>query len=613
MTYLPSPFRDTNSNMWVISYDKSYVIHQNGRVVQFQRDPPTSFLTGTTIDNQILLGATAPGLFTAEVVDDKITTRRVTGTYPQGLYTYLKGLSNSNLFASYNLSNISILHFSDSLSEIHNFDFQGMVHTSHQTSDSIIVGTDQGLYVINLSNSTIKKLSWAHCVSNLNVYGVIPVADTALWLSTNHGIHMIDLKRKACRSYTESYGLSDTQFNPGAYAKMKNGDIWFGSQNGITIFNPKDIVDPEIKANVNISEVLINDEETDKIKYQYIFNHGESYNNHYILKHLDNTISFSFASLDYRGIGKAEYKYRLLPIDDTWVDNGNRGFVRFSNLSPGFYTLQVRNTGYDPYTDTDDGPIKEVYIEIIPPFYLTTWFILLSSLVILGSAITVISRIQRRKRDRIKLLYENRLALENERMRIANDLHDDLGSSLSALSLKAQFLSDQSSDKEAKGLLRQLAETSNQLTQRVRETIWVINADHDSIDALITRIAQFAEEYFRNTNVNCTISLPENQISAKIDGRDRRHIFLTCKEIFHNIHKHAEASQIKIDIHIQKPSTLVITIADNGIGFDPEHHRDQGHGLTSMRNRIAQAGGQFQLKSGREGTNISIIYPIIQS
>jgi signal transduction histidine kinase len=216
---------------------------------------------------------------------------------------------------------------------------------------------------------------------------------------------------------------------------------------------------------------------------------------------------------------------------------------------------------------------------------------------------------ERRKQHLMKLSYEKQLALEQERLRISNNLHDDLGSGLSALHLRAQVIAQRPEDTTLRDDIQKLADRTRHLVNQIRETIWTTSSEYDTIDNLVTHFQQYAHDFFANTDISVSVKIPAEQSNTPIAGADRREIYLAFKEALHNVLKHSGASHVKIHADLSTKETLTISIADNGNGFEipPDN---PGHGLSSMQTRMQGIGGRCNITSGVHGTVVELVYPI---
>jgi signal transduction histidine kinase len=222
---------------------------------------------------------------------------------------------------------------------------------------------------------------------------------------------------------------------------------------------------------------------------------------------------------------------------------------------------------------------------------------------------------KRRMRRRLKQLEQER-ALERERTRIAQDLHDLMGAKLCRIS----FLSEHARRSEAVPVefqkeLRSISDDSREVLQSLDEIVWAVNPQKDSLEHLVSYIAQYARDYFRRTDIECDLEVPAQLPVQPLSSQARHHIFLAVQEALANILKHSGATRAKITVSC-RGITFEISISDNGVGFDPvagelnSTDSDAGfcNGLRNMRQRLAELDGQFFLESAPgKGTAIRFV------
>ncbi len=185
-------------------------------------------------------------------------------------------------------------------------------------------------------------------------------------------------------------------------------------------------------------------------------------------------------------------------------------------------------------------------------------------------------------------------ALE-ERTRIARDLHDELGSSLTQITL----LSDRPTEEvpsELSANLRKVSVTAREMAQSLDEIVWVVNPQHDSLEGLVEYLSQSADDFLEDTPIRSRLKLPAHLPRCAVPAETRHQLFLAFKEALNNAAKHAAASEIQIEF-VAEPPEFQILIADNGAGFDPTCPRAGGSGLKNMRRRLEAIGGRFELAS----------------
>ncbi len=204
-----------------------------------------------------------------------------------------------------------------------------------------------------------------------------------------------------------------------------------------------------------------------------------------------------------------------------------------------------------------------------------------------------------------QLVLEKQAELENERTRIAADMHDDLGSGLTRIT----YLSQMAMQNDTQNNLQKIKKTASELVGNMSELIWVMKQENNTLEDLATYIKSYAVEYFENNNIGVSIAIPDSFDGVMVNGNARRNLFLSVKESLHNIVKHAQASQVNIEISMDEH--LKICIRDNGIGMTQNTPQKTvgGNGLRNMRSRIESMGGTIEITTNN-GTQISFKIPL---
>jgi signal transduction histidine kinase len=204
-----------------------------------------------------------------------------------------------------------------------------------------------------------------------------------------------------------------------------------------------------------------------------------------------------------------------------------------------------------------------------------------------------------------KVILEKQAELENERKRIAADMHDDLGSGLT----KIAYLSRTALQSDAENNLMKIRKTASELVENMSELIWVMKEENNTLEDLATYIKSYAVEYLENNNIDFGIEIPENCEAIPVDGKARRHIFLSVKECLHNIVKHAHAKHVSMTITVDEK--LKIRIHDDGVGIDTNLVVGTvgGNGLKNMKARVESMSGEFSIDNS-DGTAIHFMIPI---
>ena len=219
-----------------------------------------------------------------------------------------------------------------------------------------------------------------------------------------------------------------------------------------------------------------------------------------------------------------------------------------------------------------------------------------------------------RQRQQLKLSQQNEAALKQMhqvRDKIAQDLHDDIGSNLSKISLMSEVVNKYAENAESKMHMKQIAATARETLSQMSEMVWTVNRKNDSLQNLVIYIRKYAAEYFEHTAISCMIEMPASIPDLEINGEQRRNIFLAVKEACHNIVKHSNATIANIDFTITN-NQFVIAISDNGKGMDDKNCNLFGNGMINMKERMKKSGGTFELLNG-VGTSVILTLPLLST
>ncbi|NML23199.1 sensor histidine kinase [Pseudoflavitalea sp. G-6-1-2] len=214
----------------------------------------------------------------------------------------------------------------------------------------------------------------------------------------------------------------------------------------------------------------------------------------------------------------------------------------------------------------------------------------------------IIERVK--ERERLKLENERKefekqmavvTATQHERDRISADMHDELGSGVTAIRLMSEILKSRMKDQSFPEL-EKISNSANDLLGKMNTIIWTMKSSNDTVESLVAYIRAHAIEYFDNTHIDCTVRVPAVIPQSDISGEKRRNIFLSIKEALNNAIKHSQASKLVIEI-IARDNQLMVRIADNGVGIDTEKLRRFGNGLSNMKRRMELIGGTFSIEN----------------
>ena len=463
------------------------------------------------------------------------------------------------------------------------------------------IATEKGLIAYNETTKHYKVFDETNGLANSSIYAILPQSDTELWVSTNHGLIKLSIAygkdtnlAAQFYNYTAKDGLQSNEFNTGAYYLSKDGTMYFGGIAGINWFNPFGIKGNSYKALPAITEIFVNEHFYSGDTSVYVRNLRLPYD--------QNTISFSLRALEFTQPGQNQFAYKLDGLDNDWVYTTNDK-VRYSNLQYGNYTFLLKVSNNEGLWNKE---ALEIHIVILPPFWKTWWFnslifILFASIVMLAIKYYVQQKVKAKTRE-----LEQQKVLYIERLRISKDVHDDLGSGLSKISLMAEIAHNRVDGNIPLGKdLKQISSVSKELVDNMRELIWVLNPENTNLSQLVSRLREYCADYLEQMPVTVNLDFPDHIDEMRISTEVQRNIFLTVKEAINNCIKHSVANEITIRLSLDN-GNLKIYIADNGNGFDQHKLKGSGNGLRNMKARIELIGGQFDINSSSAGTIINI-------
>ncbi len=399
-----------------------------------------------------------------------------------------------------------------------------------------------------------------------------------LWMATKKGLLVYDLKNKVFDRFTTADGLINNEMDATLLC-TKSGTMIIGSPDYLSSFVPSRLLSSiDHPPHIQLTEVVANGREIALDSLEKMS-----------FGHTINNFIFKWTIPDYNNPINNHYYYQLKGIDKTWRSAGYHGVVEFANLSPGKYTLLLKAENSN---GVSADKILTISFTILLPFWRTWWFF---TMVFLGIA------------GFFYLLYRYRLnqALKFEKLRnkISLDLHDDIGSTLSSISILSEMALHENQPAEAEEMLHEIKENSLSLMERMDDIVWSINPHNDSLESLFLRIKTFASKLFEAKEINYIIQIDEKIKQVQLQMEFRQHIYLIMKEAINNLVKYSACTETKIIVN-HSGSHLSIIVKDNGKGFDMQKIK-YGNGLNSMKQRAKNMRADLQISSHiNEGTVI---------
>jgi signal transduction histidine kinase len=239
-----------------------------------------------------------------------------------------------------------------------------------------------------------------------------------------------------------------------------------------------------------------------------------------------------------------------------------------------------------------------ITITILPAWWQTWWFRTAFVLALLSLLFFSMRYYFKQKLKLQQEKFEKQKAVENIRSKISRDIHDEIGSGLTKISLMSQRLKMNAENKKDidEGLLNKITASSKEVIGNLGEIIWTINPKHDNLQSLLAYLRNYTTNFFEQANIDCSIDFPE-EISPVIISPDLKHnLFLVIKESLNNVVKHAEATEVRVSFR-STGATFCFEITDNGKGIADMNGRDFGNGIINMKNRMEAVNGSFKVTS----------------
>lgn len=410
-----------------------------------------------------------------------------------------------------------------------------------------------------------------------------------------------------CIAYGKSDGMESPQCNglaQPAACKTQDGRLCFPTSKGLVVVNPRSMRVDQIAPPVVVEQVL-----ADKEPVRAPGPLGSPFEKDTVLRLPPGRgeLAFHFTALAYRMPERSQFKYKLEGVDPDWVDAGHQRVAYYNNIYPGSYRFEVMACNQDGIWSKNEASVSFV---LAPHIWQTLWFRALAALAVVGG-VSVLARYLavRRIRRRLELL-EQRHAVEKERNRIAKDIHDDLGSSLTRIMMLGERTEEGLVRREdVTPHIRKIVDSARDTVQSLDEIVWAVNPENDTLDGLATYISHYADEFFEETDISCRLEMPVKLPAAPLKAEVRHDLFLAVKEAFNNSLKHSGASAVRVRVS-SEGNSVSITIDDNGRGFalngNGNGNGRHGNGLLNMRRRIENIGGRFSITSAPNcGTQVS--------
>ena len=442
------------------------------------------------------------------------------------------------------------------------------------------MGTEKGLYQLDHLGNILKIFYKEAGLPDENIYAIREDQNGDLWFSHNKGISCMK-QDGSLINFGKNDGLQENEFNTNTSFETADGELFFGGVNGISSFYPQNILRP-----YNLPKLLIT---SIKIGEQEFQSDTASWNVTTInLPHNQNSISFQFTAMGQRNPEQYNYQYRMSGLNETWINSSSTDIARYV-LPPGKYQFEL---SAEKGLGQASSPLKTISIFIHPPFWQTSWFLALIAIAVISIIILITRYLTRIKLKQRILELEQKRSLDEERLRISREMHDDIGAGLTQISMMTEAVRIKDGNKEQ---LDEIANTSRKLVGNISEIIWSLNPENNTLDQFLGYLREQLHKLLQYSGISYEIDFPENGSTVLLNNAQRRNLLLVTKEIVHNAVKHSRATQILITCK-QEPDSLKFIVKDNGCSFDASI-KTKGNGLHNIRRRMTELSGNLNIDS----------------
>ena len=441
------------------------------------------------------------------------------------------------------------------------------------------------------------------------------------WMSSFNGIFRVKkLELQQCADgqlasvHCQAFGIADglpTLEGTGGGCKTADGRLWFPTGSGLVAIDPQGVRPNPLAPPVLIESLLVDNQMITNLASPSRLNIPPG----------RHRFEFQYTGLSFAAPEKVRFKHRLDPLDADWIDAGTKRTADYPYPPPGNYTFRVIACNNDGRWNETGAALA---FTLLPHFWQTTWFELLALLAIMSLAsVGAWYATRRRMRRKLELL-QRQQAVERERTRIAKDIHDDLGASLTRIDFLSQLVRQGMDDRpQMEKSLEQISTTARQLTRTMDEIVWAVDPQHDTLDSLANYLGKLIHELLTDSNLRCRLDFPFDIPAWPVAAEVRHNLFLSIKEALHNVLKHSAATEVRISFAL-KESTVVVGVIDNGCGMDGTMlvaaERSGGlprirlNGVLNMRKRLEEIGGRCDIQSERgQGTQVTFYVPLTKT
>ncbi len=471
----------------------------------------------------------------------------------------------------------------------------GVVRCLAEAPDGTIwLGThEEGIVIYDPANGTTRYLNRKQGLPGVRISRIHFDRSGAVWVCTSQGVARMAKNAVGFTPIGLPDGLDMTDVT-GALAELPDGRIVFAVGKYLVLYDQR--LDRSIATapHAALTSVRVND----------LVYHDSIPPEALRMKSAQKALTLELGAIGHAPHAAVLFRYRLVDDGADWAFIGSAQRIDLFDLPTGEHRIEVQASANGVDWSADPAVI---HVVILPPFWATWWFISLM-VAIVAALLFVAFRLYLHERLRKQReAFQREQAILHERVRIAGDMHDDLGAGLSALKLRSEMALRVEKDPAKREQLGSLANTAGDLIGSMRQIIWTMNADQTSVEDLVVYTTNYARTYCEQNGLSITVEATGPWPQAQLSSEQRRNIFLVVKEALHNIVKHAHATSV--GLRLRWSNGLHVELSDNGVGLPKGTEDAVGNGLRNMRKRITSLDGTISM-IGENGTCLRFQVPV---
>lgn len=450
-----------------------------------------------------------------------------------------------------------------------------------------------------------------------------------LWLGSSHGIFRVALAAlndladgKTSSVHPTAFGLNDglpaeecsSGFCP-AGLKTRAGLICFSTVKGLVFVDPRRQGPNRPPPPAQLEDIIVNGQPRQPVQDfpaegdeppASLLTDPPAYQ-HLVLPPGARELELHYTAINLRAPEAIRFRYRLDGLASEWTEAVERRTAYYHQVPPGDYVFEVAACNAEGIWSETPSLLA---LTIQPYIWETRWFRLAAGAVFFVAVVGTLRWAEQRKFKRRLARLQMQHAVEKERLRISQDMHDHIGGMLTQVSQLSDLGHSEAAAPAVRGRFERIGAQARAAVQALDEIIWATNPKNDNLPRFGEYVSRFADEFFEGSAIRCWQEVPTDLPNLPLPADVRHNVFLAVREAVHNVLKHSGASAVWLRLTLDK-AEIRLEIEDNGQGFAVEKIAAGRNGLLNMKTRLAECAGRAEVISVvGKGTTVRYIFPV---